>query len=139
MMVLDTNVVSEVMRAQPEPAVLSWLDQQEPAGLWLSAVVAAELMAGVARLPEGKSRQQLALVVATMLEQDFAGRVLAFDLAAASVYAELVARREQMGRPIAMADAQIAATCVANNATLVTRNQKDFANLGLTTFDPWVT
>lgn len=136
-MVLDTNVVSELMRTAPEPAVLNWLDAQPSSELWLTAVVAAELMFGVARLPEGARKQQLAHNVAAMLEQDFAGQVLAYDLAAASIYAELVAQRERTGRPIAMADAQIAAICLAHGASLVTRNEKDFEGLGLVVINPW--
>lgn len=137
MMVLDTNVVSELMRAAPESAVLNWLDAQPSSELWLTAVVAAELMFGVARLPEGGRKQQLAHNVAAMLEQDFAGQVFAYDLAAASIYAELVAQRERAGRPIAMADAQIAAICLAHGASLVTRNEKDFDGLGLMVINPW--
>lgn len=136
-MVLDTNVVSELMRTAPEPAVLNWLDAQPSSELWLTAVVAAELMFGVARLPEGARKQQLAHNVAAMLEQDFAGQVLAYDLAAASIYAELVAQRERAGRPIAMADAQIAAICLTHGASLVTRNEKDFEGLGLVVINPW--
>lgn len=135
-MVLDTNVVSELMRTAPEPAVLNWLDAQPSSELWLTAVVAAELMFGVARLPEGARKQQLAHNVAAMLEQDFAGQVLAYDLAAASIYAELVAQRERAGRPIAMADAQIAAICLTHGASLVTRNEKDFEGLGLVVINP---
>lgn len=137
MMILDTNVVSEIMRPQPDAGVLAWLNEQEPADLWLSAITAAELMAGVARLPEGKRRQQLMQAVAALLEQDFAGQILAFDLTAASVYADLVAQRERSGRPINMADAQIAAICLAHQAVLVTRNQKDFEGLGLAIVNPW--
>ncbi len=138
-MVLDTNVVSELMRAAPEPAVLKWLDVQTPSELWLTAVVAAELTYGVSRLPEGARKQQLAHNVAAMLEQDFSGQVLAFDLAAASIYAELVAQRDRAGRPIAMADAQIAAICLAHGASLATRNEKDFEGLGLVIINPWFT
>jgi hypothetical protein len=138
MMVLDTNVVSEIMRALPNTAVLAWLDAQEPGDLWLTAVVAAELMSGVAHLPDGARKQQLAHSVAAMLEQDFAGQVLAFDLAAASVYADLVAQRARSGQPIGMADAQIAAICLVHQAPLVTRNLKDFGGLGLTLINPWV-
>jgi toxin FitB len=137
LIVLDTNVVSETMRARPEPAVLTWLDRQQPDQLWLTAVNVAELMVGVARLPPGLRRQQLAEGVAGVLEQDFAGRVLSFDTDAAAVYAELVAVRERAGRPIAIADAQIAAICLRHGATLATRNQKDFDALGLPLVNPW--
>ncbi len=137
MIVLDTNVVSEIMCARPEPAVLAWLDAQAPSELWLTAVGAAELMFGVARLEDGARKRQLARSVWAMLETDFAGQVLPFDLAAASVYAQLVAQRERMGQPIAMADAQIASVCLAHGATLATRNQKHFDGLGLTIINPW--
>lgn len=137
MIVLDTNVVSEIMRRQPDPGVLRWLDAQVPGDLWLNAVVAAELMFGVARLPDGARKQQLARAVSAMLEQDFAGQVFAFDLAAASVYAEMVAQRERLGRPIAMADAQIAAICLNHGASLATRNAKHFEGLELMIIDPW--
>ena len=136
-MVLDTNVVSELMRGQPEPLVLAWVDSQPPDDLWLTSVIAAELLFGVARLPDGARKRQLTVAVASMLEQDFAGRVLAFDLTAASVYAQMVADRERSGSGVAMADAQIAATCVAHGATLVTHNQKHFEGWGLTLIVPW--
>ncbi len=125
------------MRPRPEPAVLAWLDAQATEELWLTAVVAAELMFGVARLADGARKRQLAQAVCVTLEEDFAGRVLPFDLAAASVYADLSAKRERAGAPIAMADAQIASICLAHGAVLVTRNGKHFANLDLTIVDPW--
>ena len=125
------------MRARPEPAVLAWLDAQAPSELWLTAVGAAELMFGIARLDDGTRKQQLARTVSAMLETDFAGQVLPFDLAAASVYAQMVAQRERMGKPIAMADAQIASVCLAHGATLATRNQKHFDGVGLTIINPW--
>ena len=137
MVVLDTNVVSEIMRPRPEPAVLAWLDAQAPSELWLTAVGAAELMFGIARLDDGARKQQLARNVSAMLETDFAGQVLPFDLAAASVHAQMVAQRERVGQPIAMADAQMASVCLAHGATLATRNQKHFDGLGLTIINPW--
>ena len=137
MIVLDTNVVSEIMRPRPEPAVLAWLDAQAPSELWLTAVGAAELMFGIARLDDGARKQQLARTVSAMLETDFAGQVLPFDLAAASVYAQMVAQRERIGKPIAMADAQIASACLAHGAILATRNQKHFDGLELTIINPW--
>ena len=137
MIVLDTNVLSEIMRAKPDPAVLAWLDAQPPDDLWLNAVVAAELLFGVARLPEGARKQQLALAVSAMLEQDFAGQLLSFDLNAASVYAVMLAERERIGQSMAMADAQIAAICLSRDATLATRNVKHFEGLGLALMNPW--
>ena len=137
MIVLDTNVVSEIMRPRPEPSVVAWIDAQAPSELWLTAVGAAELMFGVARLDDGARKQQLAGSVSAMLEADFAGQVLPFDLAAASVYAQLVAQRERIGQAIAMADAQIASICLAHGAILATRNQKHFDGFGLTIINPW--
>lgn len=137
MIVLDTNVLSEIMRAKPDPAVLAWLDAQASDDLWLNAVVAAELLYGVARLPEGARKKQLALAIAAMLEQDFAGQMLNFDLSAASVYAVMLAERERIGQSMAMADAQIAAICLSRDAMLATRNTKHFEGLGLTLINPW--
>ena len=137
MIVLDTNVLSEIMRAKPDPAVLAWLDAQPPDDLWLNSVVAAELLFGVARLPEGAPKQQLALAVSAMLEQDFAGQILSFDLNAASVYAVMLAERERIGQTMAMADAQIAAICLSRDATLATRNTRHFEGLGLALMNPW--
>jgi predicted nucleic acid-binding protein len=137
-MVLDTNVVSELMRTEPDAAVLAWLNDQPADTLWLNSVVVSELLYGVARLPDGKRRAQLALAVQAMLAEDFAGRVLPFDLEAAVVYADLVAMRERQGQPIDVADAQIAAICLAHGATLATRNTKHFEGVGLTLMNPWV-
>ena len=137
MIVLDTNVVSELMRPVPNPAVLAWVDAQSDRDLWLCSVVVSELLYGLARLPSGARRLQLTQAFEAMLAEDFAGRVLAFDLSAAVVYADLVAAREQLGQPLAMADAQIAATCLAPGARLATRNTRHFEGLGLVWLNPW--
>ncbi len=137
MIVLDTNVVSELMRPVPNPAVLAWVDAQSDRDLWLCSVVVSELLYGLARLPMGSRRAQLTQAFEAMLAEDFAGRVLAFDLPAAVVYADLVSAREQQGQPLTMADAQIAATCLAHGARLATRNVRDFEGLGLRWLNPW--
>jgi toxin FitB len=137
-MLLDTNVVSELMRPAPEAAVLSWLNRQAADTLWLNSVVVSELLYGIARLPDGKRRAQMAQTVQAMLDEDFSGRVLPFDLDAAVVYADLVAMRERQGLPMDVADAQIAAICLAHGAALATRNTKHFEGLGLTLINPWV-
>jgi predicted nucleic acid-binding protein len=136
--VLDTNVVSELMRPAPEAAVLAWLNNQPADTLWLNSVVVSELLYGIARLPDGKRRAQMAPTVQAMLDEDFSGRVLPFDLDAAVVYADLVAMRERQGLAIDIADAQIAAICLAHGAALATRNTKHFDGLGLTLINPWV-
>jgi predicted nucleic acid-binding protein len=137
--VLDTIVVSELMRPVPNPAVLAWVDAQSDRDLWLCSVVVSELLYGLARLPTGSRRAQLTQAFEAMLAEDFAGRVLAFDLPAAVVYADLVSARKQLGKPLAMADAQIAATCLAHGAQLATRNVRDFEGLGLGWMNPWTT
>ena len=137
MIVLDTNVVSELMRPQPAPAVLAWVNAQPADQLWLCSVVVAELLSGVGRLPDGARKRQLASAVEAMVFDDFAGRTLTFDLEAAAAYAQLVVRREAAGVPIAMADAQIGAICAVHGATLATRNTRNFAQLGLTLIHPW--
>ena len=106
MIILGTNVVSETMRSRPAAKVLAWLDAQAATKLWLTSRVAAELMFGVAHLPDGGRKQQFARSVSAMLESDFAGRVLPFDLAAASVLVALLARRGCARQALALADAQ---------------------------------
>ena len=138
MILLDTNVVSELMRPAPSARVLQWLNLQPSREIWLSSVVAGELLFGLARLPEGARKQQLARTLSLMLSEDFQDRVLAYDLEAAVVYADLVAHRESQGRPISLADAQIASICLTHQASLATRNTKDFEGLGLTLINPWL-
>ena len=137
MIVLDTNVVSELMRPVPSGRVLRWLNAQAPDDLWLNSVVVSELLFGLARLPAGSRKRQLIDAFAAMLNEDFAGRVLPFDLEAAVIYAELAAGREASGRPVAMADAQIAAICLVHGGALATRNLKHFEGLGLVLVNPW--
>lgn len=137
MIVLDTIVVSELMRPQPAPTVLVWMNAQPADRLWLCSVVVAELLYGIARLPDGTRKRQLATAVEGMVLEDFAGRTLPFDLEAAATYAQLVVRREAAGQPITMADAQIGAICLAQGATLATRNTRDFAGLHLNLVNPW--
>ena len=138
MIVLDTNVVSELMRPAPHPAVLAWVDAQPDRDLWLCSVGVSELLWGLARLSPGARRAQLPLAFEAMLAEDFSGRVLAFDWPAAVVYADWAARREREGQPVAMADAQIAATCLAHGAQLATRNVRQFEGLGLVWVNPWL-
>ena len=137
MLILDTNVLSEVMRPAPDGRVLNWLDEQSADSLWVTSITMAEIMYGIGRLPQGKRQAQLNEMALVMFAEDFAGRIAVFDEAAALHYAELACSRAQLGRPISMADAQIAAICRANSATLVTRNTKDFELLNLALIDPW--
>jgi toxin FitB len=137
LIVLDTNVVSEMMRPAPDANVLNWLNVQVADELWLNSVVVSELMFGIARLPGGARKRELADTFAAMLSEDFAGRVLSFDLEAAVIYAALAAGCEAKGRPVAMADGQIAAVCLAHGAKLASRNSKHFEGLGLLLVNPW--
>jgi hypothetical protein len=134
---LDTNVVSELMRVQPEPAVLRWVNHQPQDELWLASLVAFELAFGIARLPNGDRKQRLSRAMAELFEQDFAGRVLPFDLEASAVCARLCAHRESQGRPLALADGQIAAIARVHEAVLATRNTADFEGLGVVLVNPW--
>lgn len=138
MIVLDTNVVSEVMRPSPAPQVREWLDTHREGELWLTSMTAAELLAGVAALPDGARKRQLGSRIGVLLAHLFSGRLLPFDGAAATAYARVVADRRRAGAPIGTADAVIAATCLAAEVSLLaTRNVTDFAGTGLQLVDPW--
>ena len=142
MILLDSNILSEVIRPSPEPVVLDWLAAQPTTSVFISAITEAELRTGVAFLPEGKRRAVLAAALAAaeqapLLEVDFFGRILPFDSLAAIAYAEIVAIRRQNGRPISQADAQIAAIAHSRGAVLATRNIADFDRCGIEIINPW--
>ena len=135
---LDTNVLSELMRAHPDAGVLNWFAQNAQAIMSTSTVNQAEILTGIALLPTGKRRTALAVAAEQMFEQDFAGHCLAFDAAAAKNYALIVATRTRRGQAISTEDAQIAAIALAAGLTVATRNIKDFENIdGLALADPW--
>ena len=138
MILLDTNVVSEGMRPLPDQRVMRWLDAQPAADLWISAVTVAEIRLGLALLPEGQRKRDLTDRAEAMLREDFGEGCLAFDGAAATDCAAIVAHRTRLGRPISVEDAQIAAIARAGGLTLATRNTKDFRDIeGLTLVNPW--
>jgi len=137
MILLDTNVISELMKPSPEARVETWLAGQPPADCFLSSVTEAELRYGIEILPLGQRRQQFKIALDAMLAQDFAGRILAFDSAAALAYATLAADRRRSGRPISQLDAQIAAIARSVGASLATRNVGDFQGCGISIVDPW--
>ena len=135
---LDTNVLSELMRSQPAAPVLGWFAQNAQSAMHTSAVTQAEILTGIALLPVGQRRTALAMSAEQMFEQDFADRCLAFDAAAAKHYAVLVAARTRHGQPISTEDAQIAAIALAAGLTVATRNTKDFETIeGLMLANPW--
>ncbi|WP_420024453.1 type II toxin-antitoxin system VapC family toxin (plasmid) [Cereibacter azotoformans] len=138
MLLLDTNVISELMRVEPAATVLDWFGIQDPANLFISAVTEAELRAGVAFLPNGQRRDKLQSALEGMIAEDFPGRVLPFDSRAARAYADIAALRRNAGRPIFEADCQIAAIARAAGATVVTRNTKDFDGCGVELINPWI-
>lgn len=137
MIVLDTNVVSELMRRVPDDAVVDWVDRYPSDEVFITAVTAAELSYGLERMPDGQRKSVLAVKVSEMLTEDFQGQILPFDGVAAAYYGEIAAAREEQGRPISMADAQLAAICRRFAACLATRNTKDFVETGITLLDPW--
>ena len=134
---LDTNVLSELLRASPEPAVLAWFSAQPADSLFVSAVTQAEMLFGARLLPAGKRRKQLDEALDAMFREDFDGRVLAFDGRCASPYADIVVARRNVGRPMAQFDAQIAAISVVHRLELATRNVADFDECGLNVVNPW--
>ncbi|RFA09296.1 VapC toxin family PIN domain ribonuclease [Subtercola boreus] len=139
MIILDTNVVSEAMRRRGDPAVAAWLDRQHGRVMCITAVTAAELLRGVALLPEGKRKADLAGAVALLLETEFEGRILPFDEQAAVNYADLSARRQRRGLSTSVADTMIAAiTEVSGAEVLATRNVGDFDGIRVEVLNPWV-
>ncbi len=136
MIIVDTNVVSELMKSSPSPVVRDWLLGQRPAELFTTSITVAEILYGIERLPEGQ-RKDARRSAATEVFTSFDDHVLAFDHGAAAAYAPLVYRRDQRGLPIDGFDAQIAAICNTYEATLATRNVKDFEHTGITVLDPW--
>lgn len=137
MIILDTNVVSELLRASPAPAVEAWLAQQDSASVYLTAISAAELRYGVAIMANGKRREMLAEAVDGILGEDFLNRILPFDSAAGVKYASIGAERRAAGRPISQFDCQIAAIARAHGAVMATRNVGDFEGCGVELIDPW--
>jgi predicted nucleic acid-binding protein len=133
---LDTNVISELMRPAPDAAVEQWLAAQPDASVFISAITEAELRNGAALLPSGKRRTALTAEIIAMLEEDFGGRILPFDSLAARAFAVLASERRHAGRPISQADGQIAAIARSRGAALATRNMPDFQDCGVEVIDP---
>jgi predicted nucleic acid-binding protein len=137
MILLDTNVISELMRPQPEPKVLAWADALDPEAVAITAMNEAEILHGLARLPDGRRKRELLQSWEALMAELFAGRIWPFTSDAAHWYAELLYRRERAGRSMATADAVIAATALAHGASLATRDGADFADLGIALINPW--
>lgn len=137
MILVDTNVISEPLRKSPEARVIEWIDAQPLETLYLSAITVAELRFGVASLPAGKRRDGLHDSLETRVLPLFAGRVLAFDLAASQTYAELMAKARAAGLVIGAADGYIAATAAANGMMVATRDTAPFEAAGVPVVNPW--
>lgn len=137
MIILDTNVLSEPLKPRPEPAVIAWLDAQEPQTLFVTSINLAELLAGVALLPAGRRRTALQLALTQRIEPLFVGRVLTFDTPSAQAFARINASARAVGNPIGFADCAIAAIAASHGFMLATRNVHDFVGTKISLIDPW--
>lgn len=137
MIILDTNIISEVMRATPEPAVVRWLDKQPVRQLATTTINLAEIKRGLARLPVGQRRRGFETRFDGFATHSFAGRILEFDEAAANAYGDLVVARERAGRPMEGFDGLIAAIAKSRRMPLATRNVRDFDGCGIDVICPW--
>lgn len=137
MIVLDTNVLSELIRPQPEPKVVDWLRGQTRSALFTTAISRGEMLFGVLVLPEGQRKQRMRQEVLAIFATDMAGRVLPYDSDAADAHAEFAAARRAQGRPAGQSDMMIAGIVRSHGATLATRNVRDFEDCDITLVDPW--
>ena len=137
MIILDTNVLSALMRAVPDARVVAWLDRQPAESVWITSITLFEAYLGLALLPSGRRRRTLEAAFARLLQEDLENRVLDFDSAAATEAASLAAARQKNGRPVDMRDTQIAGIALARRATLATRNVRHFRDLKILIVDPW--
>ena len=137
MIILDTNVLSALMRQEPDPPVLRWLDLQVPQSIWITSVTLFESRLGLALVPDGRRRRALESAFARLLEVDLENRVLPFDSDAALQAATLAAERQRTGRPVDIRDTQIAGIAQARRATLATRNLRHFEGLTTPVISPW--
>lgn len=137
MIVLDTNVLSEILRPVPEPRVLDWMRGQFRSSLFTTTVTRGELFYGICLLPEGQRRQRLQEAAHAIFDEDFAGQVLSFDNESADAYAEIASSRKLIGHPISQFDAMIAAITRSRGANLATRNSKDFTDCGIDVINPF--
>jgi predicted nucleic acid-binding protein len=137
LILLDTNVVSEVMRGSPDPRVVAWLDAQPSQEVFLSSITIAEIRYGLGLLDQGARRRSLTQRVDRFIELGFENRVLAFDDRCAHAYSELMAARQRQGRPMSMADGQIASIAATHHLEIATRDRTGFAGLGIGLLDPW--
>ena len=139
MIVIDTNVLSALMREVPEQPVVEWLDRQAAESIWITSITLFEARLGLALLPKGKRRNALEAAFDKLLVEDLEGRVLDFDRSAAEAAAQLAAGRQREGQTIDMRDTQIAGIVIARRAELATRNVRHFSGLNVDVINPWDT
>lgn len=137
MIILDTNVLSALMRAEPEPSVVAWLDQHAPESIWITSVTVFETRMGLALLPAGRRRKSLEAAYAHLIADDLENRILPFDQDAATEAAVIAAKRQLAGRPVDFRDTQIAGIALSRRATLATRNDRHFSDLAIKVVNPW--
>jgi toxin FitB len=137
LILLDTNLISELLQAKPEQRVITWFDAQSLETLCLSTIVVAELRYGVTCLAPGRRRKQLHASLEQRLFPLFIGRILSFDMTASEAYAVLMAKARTQGCPLAVADGYIAAIAQANGLCVATRDTKPFATAGVPVINPW--
>ena len=137
MIVLDTNVISALMRREPDPAVVAWLDGLPPESVWTTSITVFELRLGLEILAAGRRRRQLEMAFVKALEEGFEGRVLPFDQAAGEAAGRIAAERRRAGRTVEIRDVQIAGICNVRKATLATGNTRHFEGCGLVLVNPW--
>lgn len=137
MIVLDTNVVSELMKPAPERAVVAWLGEQSAAAVFTTSITQAEILHGILLLASGRRRSAVDAAARAMFDEDFGGRILPFGSDAARAYARIAVQRRRAGRPISQSDAQIAAIVESAGAVLATRNTSDFDGCGIRVVNPW--
>jgi predicted nucleic acid-binding protein len=137
MIILDTNVLSELMRATPAPPVVAWIAEQPAAGLYTTAITQAEILHGLMLLPPGRRRRALEAAATAMFAEDFEGRIFGFGSDATTPYARIASERRRAGRPISHFDAQIAAIAQSAGASVATRNVADFDGCGVRVVNPW--
>jgi predicted nucleic acid-binding protein len=137
MILLDTNVISELMRREPSAQVVAWIEERPRSRLGITAITQAEVLYGIELLPKGRRKEALLTTAQTMFSEDFRGRIFPFNSDAAHVFAKISAVRQTQGKPISQLDAQIAAIVQALGAELATRNVTDFEGCGIKLLDPW--
>jgi predicted nucleic acid-binding protein len=137
MIIVDTNVLSEMMRPAPSARVVHWMAARPASGLFTTTITLGEVLFGLELVPAGKRRIALEKAIGTMFEHEFAGRIVAFDGDAARAFADISARCRRLGRPIGELDAQIAGIARSQGAAIATRNVRDFADCGVELIDPW--